>query len=424
VRRLTRAPSTGLAAVAAVLDRRLRAQGPAPVAVALSGGGDSVALLLAAKAWADARGRRLLALTVDHRLQPQSAEWTRACAARAERLGVGFRALAWEGPKPARGLPAAARAARHALLAEAARAAGVRALLIGHTADDVLEARAMRAAGATTPEPREWGPSPAWPEGRGLFLLRPLLGLRRAEIRAWLAALGEGWIEDPANADLRFARPRARSALAADGGAAVDVGEEPPLALAAALRPVAGGGFALVDRAILRRAPLEEARRLVGLACVCAGGGARLPAAARRDRLAEALRGTDAVRATLAGARVEADAAEARILREAGEAARGGLAPRPSPVGAPVVWDGRFELTARRPGLEARALRGLAGRLPEPQRRALAAVPAAARPALPVVVDAAGAVDCPLLGGDAAEARELAWDRLRAAAGLVTREPE
>ena len=73
---------------------------------------------------------------------------------------------------------------------------------MGHTASDLAEAAAMRAEGSTTPSPREWAPSPAWPEGRGVFLLRPMLHLARGEIRAWLAARGQTWIEDPANADL------------------------------------------------------------------------------------------------------------------------------------------------------------------------------------------------------------------------------
>ncbi|CAN7479368.1 tRNA lysidine(34) synthetase TilS [Phenylobacterium sp. LjRoot219] len=293
---LSQGERDGLSAAAcAVLDRRLDPTSPRPIAVALSGGGDSVALLLMAQAWAQAHGRPLVALTVDHQLRPESRAWTDACAALAARVGAGFQPLAWEGPKPAHGLPAAARAARHQLLADAARAMGASVILIGHTADDVLEGRAMRAEGATTPAPREWSPSPAWPEGRGLFLLRPLLGLRRAELRAWLAARGETWIEDPANADPRFARARARAALPLDGDVELDA--PPPLALAELCRHAPGGAVAL-PRAALRAAPFEVAQRLLAIASVCAGGAARLPAAGPRGRLTEALRGQAPVAAT------------------------------------------------------------------------------------------------------------------------------
>ena len=196
--------------VFAILDRRLRAASPAPLAVALSGGGDSLALLLLVKAWARARARRVCALTVDHRLNPDSADWTAFCGETAARLGVDFQALAWTGEKPATGLPAAARAARHALLADAARDAGAKVLLMGHTADDLAESAAMREDGSTVADAREWSPSPAWPEGRDLFILRPLLGVSRAALRAHLREAGETWIDDPANDDVRFARARAR----------------------------------------------------------------------------------------------------------------------------------------------------------------------------------------------------------------------
>ena len=402
-----------------VLDRRLSAQSPRPIAVALSGGGDSVALLHAATAWARARGRRLVALTVDHQLQPQSLAWTEACAALAVRLGAGFQPLVWDGPKPKTGLPAAARVARHRLLADAARSLGAQVLLIGHTADDVLEARTMRADGATTPEPREWSPSPAWPEGRGLFLLRPLLGLRRETLRDWLGARGEAWIEDPANRDPRYARARARAVLTHSGE--VPPGEDAPLALAEICRVDPAGGLAF-PRAAFREAPVAEAGRLLGLACVCAGGGARLPASAARDRLAERLRGAEPVVATLAGARVETCGDDVRIGREAGEARRGGLQPLALAPGRPAVWDGRFEITATGEGLQARFLRGLARRLPDGQQRALAGWPSTLRGALPAIVDAAGGVSCPLLGAAPARAACLVEARLRAAAGMTSRE--
>ena len=198
----------------ATLDRRLRRDDDRPVAVALSGGGDSVALLRLAAAWAGERGRPLLALTVDHRLNPRSGDWTRFARDAARAAGADWRGLVWDGDKPTTGLTAAARSARHRLLAEAARSAGARVILFAHTADDVAEADLMRAEGSTLGRVRTWSPSPIWPEGRGQMLLRPLLNERREALRVWLTGQGADWIEDPANTDPRFGRSRARRALA------------------------------------------------------------------------------------------------------------------------------------------------------------------------------------------------------------------
>src|SRR4051812_46338884 len=147
---------------AAALDRRLRTDAAAPLAVGFSGGGDSLALLILTLDWARAHGRAVVSLTVDHQINPASAAWTADALAKARALGADARALAWTGPKPATGPSAAARAARHALLENAARAVGARVLLLGHTADDLAEAALMRAEGSTVSDPREWSPSPAW----------------------------------------------------------------------------------------------------------------------------------------------------------------------------------------------------------------------------------------------------------------------
>lgn len=370
--------------VGEVLDRRLLPAGARPLAVALSGGGDSLALLLAATDWAKSACRSLLVLTVDHGLQAESAQWTQACAATAKRLGHDFRALAWVGDKPATGLPAAARAARHALLAGAAREAGARVILMGHTADDGLEARLMRAEGSTTPEAREWSPSPAWPQGRGLFLLRPLVSLRRAEIRDWLTARGEAWIDDPANEDATYARPRARQRLAR--GAAVSEAQPPPSAKALALAcDLDAEGGLDVPRAALRGAVPDALTRFVSAACLCAAGTTRPPARERTERLAARLIETSTFVATLAGARIEAGRDRVRFRREAGETARGGLASLSLRAGETAVWDGRFEVTAERDG-EVRA---------------------APRSTAP----------------DAPSARALTLERLLAACGAIEREP-
>jgi tRNA(Ile)-lysidine synthase len=317
-------------AARAAFDARLDPASRRPLCVAYSGGGDSLALLLIADAWARDHGRDVIVQHVDHRLQPASADWADACRAVAERLGRPFEVLRWTGDKPATGLPAAARAARHALLADAARQHGAAVILMGHTADDLAEGAAMREAGSTTPDPRAWRPSPAWPEGRGVFLLRPLLGAGRAELRAWLQARGETWIDDPANADARFARARARMT----GVAAKPLAPEPaPLRLADQVSEDAG--VLTAPRALFGG---PDGARLLAMACVCAGGGSRLPRGDRVERLLAKLRDGAPVITTLAGARIEAGDRDVRILREAGEAARGGL--RPS---APPVWDGRFE---------------------------------------------------------------------------------
>ena len=271
---------------------------------------------------------------------------------------MAFRALPWTGDKPTTGLPAAARLARHILLAGAAREAGSRVILMGHTADDVLEAGLMREAGSTTPDPREWAPSPVWPQGRGLFLLRPLLSARRDKIRDWLMARGEAWIDDPANADTTYARPRARTAIAAGAApvAPADVATAKDLALICRMKR--DGGLEIA-RAALCAANPDAAARFASTACLCAAGTDRPPARGKIDRLLARLADGAPLVATLAGARIEADDASVRFRREPGDAARGGLMPLCLKAGEMGVWDGRFQITAARP-VEVKARPGSA----------------------------------------------------------------
>lgn len=407
-----------------VLSRYLRPNAAAPLAVAYSGGGDSLALLLSVHAWARDHRRPVVALHVDHQLQTASGAWARHCAEVADRLGAPFHVLSWTEAKPSTGLPAAAREARHLLLAQAARDLGARVLLLGHTADDVEEARLMRAEGASVPEPRIWAPSPVWPEGRNLFILRALLGERRADLRARLADQPLTWIDDPANENPAYARTRARTALA--GGGAGDLptprqADIRALAAAARIHPL---GMVEWRRDQLSAQPDAVALRALSIACLCAAGAVRPSRTAALARLLAQLRTTDVFTATLAGARIEADTQGVVILREAGEADRGGLAEQALVPGAAQVWDGRFEITSARPGLQVRALAGLASRLEPTARKGLAALPASLRPTLPAVIDADGRVSCPALQPlDGVEIRGLVTGRLEAAAGLVEREP-
>ncbi len=408
-------PDALAARVAGRLDRRLSKDDSAPVALALSGGGDSLALLLTAGAWARKHGRPLLALTVDHRLQSESVGWTRFASEVARAVGVDWRGLVWDGPKPARGLTAAARAARHRLIADAAREAGARVVLTGHTADDIAEADWMRDRGATLGRLRDWSPSPAWPEGRGLMLMRPLLTERRGALRAWLTEQGARWIEDPANTDPRFGRSRARLALAADAPARHVPHPEnrsedgaPPCIV------VEEEGVLGLDRTVGARA--------LAAALVCVGGGMSPPRGERLAALLSRLRAGEDVVAILTGARVEARGDRVRLMREPGELRRHPVAPVRLLPGREAVWDGRFAFRTDQTGWRVEAALGRLGALTAGDRARIDRLPAAARGACPVLLrdDGTG----PVLADPAVARRDLVPERLALALDQTTHEDD
>lgn len=394
------------------LDARLSTDAAWPVALALSGGGDSVALLRLTAAWTQARGRRLLALSVDHGLNPDSARWTDFAGEAARAAGADWRALTWAGDKPNTGLTAAARAARHRLITEAAREAGARVILMAHTADDVAEAELMRAQGSTLGRVREWSPSPAWPEGRGLMLLRPLLGERRAVLRQWLADQGADWIEDPANADPRFGRSRARQALA--GRLREEPGEVRAAGAAGDAVTVDDWGVATTGRGV--------AARVLAAALVCVGGGATPPRGERLARLVARLRSGEDFAASLCGTRVEAAGGAVVLMREAGEMRRRPSGPLRLTAGKAGVWDGRFDYLAATPGWSVVAAVGRMAQLSARDREALQRLPAAARGAAPVLIRDGGVA--PVLAGEGVERRGLVAERLRLALDETTHEDD
>lgn len=407
-----------------VFDRRLSPEATTPIAVAYSGGGDSLAALLAARAWADRLGRPVLALHVDHGLQADSRRWAAQAGRTANSLGVGFQVLDWTGSKPGLGLAAAARRARHILIAEAARAAGARVVVFGHTADDRIESDLMREQGSSLGWLAEWGPSPAWPQGRGVFLLRPLLDLRRAQIRRLLAPYGLDWIEDPANGDPRFTRARARLDLAGADRAAVPLAIPADLAsLAQAARCDLAGAVRL-ERRRLNQASSAAARRWLSAALVSVGGGERPPRRARLEALLARLAGAGAVIATLAGVQLNAED-EIVLIREAGSYRRHGAPRLVLAPGDEAVWDGRFLFANRGTDeVEVRPLMGLAATLPKDQRAALLQWPPGLRPSLPAALGEGESTTCPILAGDGAlKAKCLVSERLNGACGVISLEP-
>ncbi len=400
--RLTDIAGDPLAAeVAARLDARL-AGGDRPVALALSGGGDSMALLHLADGWARARGRRIAAFTVNHGLNSQSGAWTAFAGEAASRLGLDWRALEWREDKPRTGVAARARHARHALLAGAAREAGATVLMMAHTADDIAEADWMRARGSTLGRLSEWSPSPVWPQGRDVMLLRPLLGVRREQLRGWLRARRLRWIDDPANVDPGSARARARRDLAGSGEAEAAPAPSGVQSLASQAEAFAG----------IVRLPRRVGAADLAAAAVSVGGGGKTP---RGDRLAGILArlgADDGFVSTLAGARIEATSEGLILSRVAG---RGGVATAPLRAGDRIVWDGRYELLADRSGLSVGPLAGKAAHLSAQDRAWVRTLPSAARPALPVLIG--DGLERPVLAGRLARVRCLVPGRYTRAVG-------
>src|SRR5271166_4319493 len=163
-------------------------------AVALSGGADSVALLLLLWAHWPRRRARLAAFHFDHRLRgAESAADARFCAGLCAALGVPLVSGRWGGARSARG-EARAREARFAFIERAMARRRMRVLWLGHQQDDIAETMMMRLA-----------------RGRGQrFHVRPLLGLKKSEISRALRLAGARWREDSSNAKGLHFRNRLR----------------------------------------------------------------------------------------------------------------------------------------------------------------------------------------------------------------------
>jgi tRNA(Ile)-lysidine synthase len=200
--------------VAFCRDRALMRDGQ-PVVVALSGGADSCALLaLLCETGVVARDR-LIAAYFDHRLRGEDAsrEERRAVGALCARHGIALETGEWPDPVASE---AAARRARYAFLASVAQAHQAAAVATGHTSDDQVETVLMHTLrGAGLYGVAGMPPSSPWPFASqpGLRLVRPLLGLSRADTRAYCAARGIAFIDDASNDDVRFLRNRVRREL-------------------------------------------------------------------------------------------------------------------------------------------------------------------------------------------------------------------
>jgi tRNA(Ile)-lysidine synthase len=346
--------------------------------LAVSGGADSMALMLLAQRWAQRRTNapELVVATVDHGLRAESSDEAGSVARQARGRGIEATVLVWEGDKPASGIQDAARAARYTLLAQLARThEGPVAVVTAHTEDDQAETLLMRLArgsgldGLAAMAPQR----PIDDREPRVMLARPLLTVSGARLRATLQDAGVTWIEDPSNDAERFERVRIRKARALLAGVGLT---NDKLALSArrlarvrgaldaalgelqvlARVDVHAGAFASLARAPWLAAPEELRLRLLGRLIAAFGGQAEPLRLTQLEALAERMQHADFEGATLAGAIISRHADTIRIEREAGRVPLPTLSLEP---GAADIWDCRFRVAAApaSPGpVEVRAL--------------------------------------------------------------------
>ncbi|MCE2575404.1 tRNA lysidine(34) synthetase TilS [Komagataeibacter sp. FNDCR2] len=309
-----------------------------PVAIAVSGGADSMALACLARRWRD----NVVGLVVDHGLRAESRHEAEETITRLSALGIPGRLLVLDGLERGPRMAERARRMRYQALFAACREIGALDLLVAHHAGDQAETVMMRRRAASG-EDGLAAMALVTPVA-DVRVIRPLLAFDKASLYATVRAAGVTWVEDPSNADLRTERARARQALARDTG------------LDARLR--AGAMQAGATRMAQDR---DDARWLAAHARYHAGGWVVLPAALAPVRVLAALirviggrdysprrEGVAALArhpraATLAGVRIM-PWRDGQWLLAREETA---IAP-PMPARAGAEWDRRFVLHARR----------------------------------------------------------------------------
>lgn len=380
---------------------------PKAVGLAVSGGGDSMAMLALAHGWARHMGVALRVVTVDHGLREESADEAAMVARECAALGHTHDTLRWQWDGQGN-LQDAARRARLDLIGQ--WRGDTAHVLFAHTRDDVAETFMMRLVrgsgvdGLSAMSARRWI---AESSERGFWQVRPLLAARRAALRHYAETLRIPYVDDPSNEDPRFDRVRIRRAIAElglDVEALAETAERMRRAreaLEARLASVATAvaregeanslptGTVAIDRDRFAAVERETQLRLLAKAIGWVTGAEYRPrVTALEDTLDRALGGAGS---TLQGAQVLVAKATIHVVREA-RAVEGLTA-----IAGQDVWDGRWHLSgADIDGLIVRALgeegwRQI-GEKPE------GAPPHALALSLPAVFDGDRLVACPHFG--------------------------
>ncbi len=282
-----------------------------PWALGVSGGSDSMALMVLSADWAARHSKPLpFILTVDHGLRGESAHEAETVGEWSAAYGLLHHVLPWTDAKPAGGVQAAARHARYHLLAQWCLAHKVRTLMTAHTEDDQAETLLLRLGrgsgvdGLSAMALRGRVPL-ADPQFKDISLLRPLLSVRRERLRSVLADKGQAWIEDPSNDNDHYARVRVRKTIALLSGDGIETGrlaetarrmsrvrqalESAAEELCAEIATFDNAGFVRLDGQGLSQAPEELGLRVLAHLLMAISGSVYPPRLTALERLYEGL---------------------------------------------------------------------------------------------------------------------------------------
>jgi tRNA(Ile)-lysidine synthase len=321
------------------------------VALAVSGGLDSVALLRLAVAWNG--GPKLSVLTVDHGLRPEAARETAQVKEWARAAGLQAHVLALSGVKPAAAIQAVARERRYRRMAEWCAVSGAQAIVTAHTLDDQAETLLMRLARGSGVD--GLSAMPVQTVLHGMSVIRPLLDIPRAKLEQYLEAHDQDYLRDPSNDNSVFERVRirkARKSLHALGLTAKAVAtsakrlgrarralDEAAAALEAYCVSYQPEGHALIDARSWLDAPEEIQLRVLLRVLAIAGGLAHEPQLSAAERAAAWMAGDHGSSRTLGGCRITRREASFIVGRELGRMKTPRVTIHP---GETILWDSRF----------------------------------------------------------------------------------
>ncbi len=327
------------------------------IAVAVSGGGDSLALVMLLHDWMKSAGGELLALTVDHKLRPDSTTEAQEIQELLRARGIAHEILTWRNDKPATHVQELARAARYELLLGECRRRGFPLLAVAHNLEDQIETFWMRLAHGSGLD--GLAAMAAVRNVDGVALIRPLLNFTREQLRATCRQFGVTWIEDPSNKNEKYLRVKLRpfeNLLAEEGltparlaqtvqkledaRQALQVMTEQTAAACVALHPE---GYAALKTSLWQQAPRDIQRRVLAQTLLAVApqpypAGFEAVEAARLELQTDGFAGK-----TLAGCEIFPHKGDLLIVREAAVV---GSRKR---AAAEALWDGRFLLSGFSP---------------------------------------------------------------------------